>query len=497
LCCKVLRMIEQQTRLRAYEWLLTAAVALIGSIILFDRNAGINWAIWVALAVIVTLLCRRSADTAPAAPQLMLGVAAMIAAGAAARTTDINVHVGIFWLTALLLAAFLSSILVADWEEIGLFRLLTSPFRSAARVVTSTLREAGLGLRAATDSPSRPLLRRIVIVAPVVIVLFILLGGADPVIDSVIHNIGIWLPTITISARSVFFVFLLVVMVGACSRLPELKVAIPTLQPQFRNGPTGKDGIILVASTLATLLVFLILQTIYLFVQPPSEIGNGVTYAEYARRGFGQLCVVVTIVAAVILFAERFRDKEDIARLRTLRILEFAAIAAAGLILLSALRRVILYEQAYGYTLARVHATAYIVFIAALLILLALELNRGRITQTLGRRSAAFALAVVLVILYWNDQAWIANRNIDRIHATGKFDANYAASLSLDAFPALASRKDELAPADWATIRDRAVCKSIIGPFQWYEWNPLRSAAKTAKDALHLPGSSNCPRPRD
>src|SRR2546430_6048872 len=117
-------MIERHARLRASEWLLTAAIALIGSIILFDRNAGVNWAIWVALAVIVTLLCRRSADTPPAAPQLLLGLAAIIAAGADARTTDINVHVGIFWLTAFLLAAFLSTILLRDWEEIGPLRLV-------------------------------------------------------------------------------------------------------------------------------------------------------------------------------------------------------------------------------------------------------------------------------------------------------------------------------------------------------------------------------------
>src|SRR5437763_3727905 len=134
-------MIEQQEPLRAYEWLLTAAVALIGTIILFDRSAGVNWAIWVALAVIVTLLCRSSAGNAPAGPQLMLGGAAIIAAGADARTTDVNVHVGIFWLTALLLGAFLSTILLKDWEEIGLLRLVTSPFRSAARVMTSSLRE--------------------------------------------------------------------------------------------------------------------------------------------------------------------------------------------------------------------------------------------------------------------------------------------------------------------------------------------------------------------
>ena len=490
-------MIEQQTRLRGFEWLLSAAVALIGSIIVLDRSAGINGVIWVTLAVTVTLLCRRSAGPAPAGPPFLLGGAAIIAAGAAARTTDVAVHVGIFWLTAFLLAAFLSHILVSEWEEIGLFSLLTSPFRSAARVVTSALREAGLALRSATDSNSNAVLRRIIIVAPVVIILLILLGGADPVIDSVIHSISLWLPTITISERAAFFVFFFVVMIGACSRLPDLKFALPPLQPPLRYGVTGNDGTILVASTLATLILFLILQTIYLLVQPPSEIGNGVTYAEYARRGFGQLCVVVTIVAGVILFAERFRDPLDIARLRKLRRLEFATIGAAGLILLSALRRVILYEEAYGYTVARVQATAYIIFIAAFLVLLALELGRGQITQTLARRSAAFALAIVLVILYWNDQAWIMNRNIDRIHATGKFDASYAAGLSLDAFPAAANRKNELLPADWDTVRDRAACKSTRGPYHWYEWNPVRSAAISAKDALHLSAFSKCPAQRD
>lgn len=492
-------MNETSPRLRPFEWLLAAAVALTGSIILFDRDPGINWAIWVVLAVLVTLLCRRFAlaTPSPSAPATVLGIGAIIAAGAAARTTSIEVHVGTFWLTAILLAAFLSSVLVTDWEEIGLVNLLTSPFRSAARVITSSLREAGSALRAATDSPSRPLLRRIVIVTPVVVVLLILLGGADPIIDNAIHKIGVWLPTITISQRAVFFAFLLVVMLGACSRLPELRFALPQIQPQFRNGPTAKDGIVLVGSTLATLVLFLVLQIAYLFVQPPSQVGNGVTYAEYARRGFGQLCVVVTIVGAVILVAERFRDPGDVDRLRTLRRLESATIAAAGLILLSALRRVVLYEEAYGYTVARIHATAYIVFIAAFLVLLALELRRGGITSSLARRTLGVAVAVLLFILYWNDQAWIMNRNIDRIRATGKFDVNYASKLSLDAFPALAGRRNELAPADWATLRDKAACKSIRGPFQWYEWNPVRSAAKSAMDALHLVEPSDCPPRRD
>ncbi len=484
-------MTEELTRLRAIEWILAAAVGLIGSLTLFDSHAGLNGGIWVTLAVTVTLTCRRSAGLRPASPPVLLGVAAVLTAGAATRTTDVPVHVGIGWLTAFLLAAFLSSVLVDDWEEIGLARLVTSPFLSAARVATSSVRELGSALRAATDSPSRPVLRRVLLVAPVVIVLLILLGGADPVIHSVVENIGLWLPKMTISPRAPFFAFLFLVMVGACSRQPELRFAFPARPSPFRNGPTAKDAAILVGSTLATLVLFLILQTIYLFVQPPSQIGNGVTYAEYARRGFGQLCVVVTIVAAVILFAEKFRGT-DHAATRTLRRMEFASTAAAALILLSALRRVVLYEQAYGYTVARVHATAYIVFMAGVLVILATELRGGEVTRTLVRRSGALALVLLLVTLYWNDQAWIMDRNIDRVRTNGKFDVQYAASLSDDAFPTVVRRKDELPPSAWEELKDRAACKPLRGPFHWYEWNSARAAAQRARETLQLPAAPKC-----
>jgi two-component system sensor histidine kinase BaeS len=238
---------------------------------------------------------------------------------------------------------------------------------------------------------------------------------------------------------------------------------------------------------------------VYLFVHLPNQLGNGVTYAEYARRGFGELCVVVTIVGAVILFAEKLRRNSELtpavaARRSNLRALEFGTLAAAFLLLLSALRRVILYEQAYGYTVARLHATAYIVFMAGFLILLTLQLRGGGVTPSLARRTAALGFVIILAILYWNDQAWIMNRNIDRIRETGKFDAKYAASLSDDALPTIAGRKNEIAPADWIALRDRLACKRLPAPDTWYQWNAARSSARAARASLQLPAPApTCP----
>lgn len=485
-------MIEQRSGLRPVEWILTAGTALLGSAILYDSYAGINWGIWVALTVAVTLLCRRSADLARARPPILLGIAAVLTAGAATRTTDVSVHVGIGWLTAFLLGAFLCAIQAKHGEDVGVVALLRSPFEAVAKVVTSAAREIGVGVRAAIGSASRSTLRRVVIVAPVVLLLLILLGSADPVIHSLLQTVQQWLPNFTITDRAVFFVVLFLITLGACSRLRELKFAFRAPDFRWSGGPTPKDAVALVASTLATLVAFLILQAGYLFVRLPSQIGNGVTYAEYARRGFGQLCVVVTIVAAVILLAEKFREPTATAQSRTLRKMEFALIAAAGLILLSAQRRILLYEQAYGYTVARLHATAYIVFMSGFLILLFQELRRGAIASTLGRRSSAFALALTFAILYWNDQAWIMNQNIDRVRVTGKFDVKYAASLSMDAFPALVRRKNELPRAARDALMERAACQPAPVPFEWYEWNSARSAALSASKAIHLPGGSTC-----
>jgi hypothetical protein len=478
-------------------WILAALSALLGATILFDAHAGINWAIWVAITALAALYCQRSRDLGRARLPLLLAVAAVLAAGAATRTADNDAHFGIFCLTAFILGVFLVTIYETDAAGLRVFTLVKSPFIAVASVAVSAARKLASFFQGSTGSSSKTAIRRIVLVAPVVLVLIALLGGADPIIHSTIQNIGAWLPEIEMPARIIFFLVFFVVTLGAFSRLPDLKVSLPFQDAQLRGGPTAADGTVLVASTLATLVLFLVLQVVYLFVRVPGEVGSGVTYAEYARRGFGELCVVVTIVAAVVLFAEKLQRNSDAPRAGTLKNLEFGTVIAAGLVLFSALRRVLLYEQAYGYTIARVHATAYIVFMAGILILLGVELRRERITPALGRRSATLGLVVILAILYWNDQAWIMNRNIDRISTTGKFDAKYAASLSADALPTIAHRKNEIPPAEWVALRDGLACKRVAGPDEWYEWNAARSAAHDARAALQLPQVTTCPKRAD
>ena len=58
---------------------------------------------------------------------------------------------------------------------------------------------------------------------------------------------------------------------------------------------------------------------------------------------------------------------------------------------------------------------------------------------------------LVLVIGFANPEAWVAERNIERYHATGKIDTYYLSGLSADAVPTIvAGLPEELAAcATW------------------------------------------------
>jgi hypothetical protein len=225
-------------------------------------------------------------------------------------------------------------------------------------------------------------------------------------------------------------------------------------------------------SAAVVIWIFVVLQLSY-FIQPPPVLADsGVTFAEYARRGFGELSFAATIVGAIIIILEYTRPTEATEQDRKKLVrLELALLVALVLVLLSAFRRVILYEQAYGFTTARLFAQAYMVVMCLALLALGIEVARGSISIAFGRRVAEIALGVFTVLVFWNYEAWIVNRNIDRSAQDGKFDWAYAKRLSTDAMPTLIARHTEL-PPDARTVVDTWIaCTPLPAERRWYEWN--------------------------
>jgi uncharacterized protein DUF4153 len=466
-------------------WATAAAVAGFGDWMLFDALPGINWVLWTGAAV-AGLLIVSGPRGRPPRWVLVMGAAPIVIAGGAAVTASpplsalICLAIMLFLAMLMLLTAGLSP------------RSITARFAATAPPValkTAAVQALRRGVEA-TDlirsTRARAWVRGLAITLPVLVAFALLLAGADPVFaawrDAVAALLaGDFVP------RVAFFMALLVVVLGAygyASLEPEGSPAAEGKAPDRWLGST--ERFILLAGVAALFWLFLAVQVGYLFGNLPRIPASGMTFAEYARRGFGELSIVASASALLIVVSERYGNHDG--RERTLRLLTFAVIAAVLLLLCSALRRVWLYEAAYGFTTARLYARVYMYGVAVGLAMLALEVAGDFDAGRLFRRAAAAATILFIALIYWNHEAWIAGRNIDRYASTGNLDIVYLTrGLSPDAIPAIAERLPSLPEPMRSDIR-RAVQARYAARNEgrqrtWFEWNLASSRAREALNA--------------
>ena len=467
-------------------WIGAALASALGATILFDAWPGINWGIWVALASGAVIFARgRSGKPVDMPVFILLAWATVLAFGLAATDSEF-VQFLIIVSDAMLLGLAVIVTGTPSWSSLSASSLPTIPFLAPLRVWNASAREVGAFPRRFSSPRARSIVRGLLLTLPILLVLIALLRDADPVIAWSVDRITDLLPRSSILTRLAFFLFLLSLTLGANSISARQAEAQLPAMPKVTSRTIGvTEQKIVLVGVAVVLWIFVLLQVSYLFHSPPSAVGSGVTFADYARQGFAELSFAVTIVGGIVLGLEATRpaDAGQEAR-RSLVMLEAALLIALELMLVSAFRRVILYEQAYGFTAARLFAQAYMVVMAAALVVLWLELRKGSISVAFARRVAVIALAVFTVWVYWNYEAWIVNRNIDRSHATGKFDSEYATRLSRDAVPTLMARRRELPIAEQRKIDSWLGCTPSPGDRRWFEWNRSVAATRRAMSGL-------------
>ena len=116
--------------------------------------------------------------------------------------------------------------------------------------------------------------------------------------------------------------------------------------------------------------------------------------------------------------------------------------------LASALHRLELYEQAFGFTRTRLAVDAFLLCAGALFVLVVVALAIDR-RAWLPRATVLLGAVGALAFSLSDPDARIAAHNVERFEATGSIDVDYLAGLSADAVPAL------VAPAA-AAARSRA-----------------------------------------
>ncbi len=472
----------------AVIWIAAVLTSALGASILFSAEPGINWPLWIAAAsvsVVVSRLITRKKVETPLA--VLLTWATLLGFGFAFSDNDF-IHVLVLLSDAMLLGLAIISIGSESWSALSAKLLLAVPFLAPFRVWRATAYQAADAPRFTSSPRSRSLIRGTLLSVPLIIVLIVLFGSADPVIQWGTDRISAWLPDWSFPPRLIFFLFLLSITLGANSiSSRQIEPALPNFRGPDQTSTVGvTEQRMMLWSAAVVLWLFVLLQVSYFIQPPPVALDSGVTFAEYARRGFGELSFAATIVGAMILVLEYARPSTTGERDRTMMMrLEIALVVALELILFSAFRRVILYEQAYGFTTARLFAQAYMVVMSLVLIALALEVARGGISIAFGRRVAEIALGVFTVLVFWNFEAWIVNRDVARAVQTGKFDLDYARRLSGDAIPTLISRRGELGATDAANVEAAVRCRRGTSERRWFEWNRGAEAKREALRSVH------------
>lgn len=247
----------------------------------------------------------------------------------------------------------------------------------------------------------------------------------------------------------------------------------------------AREWIRAIAITLPVVLGFaaLLAGADPVFAEWRDAVGQFMAGWEFVPR-------LVFFVALLVIVSERYG--RDDGRGRALRFFTFAVIAAVLLLLASAFRRVWLYEDAYGFTTARLYAQVYMCAVAAGVVVLSLEVAGKFDAGRLFRRAAAAVTILFVVLIYWNHEGWMARRNMDRFASTGKLDVAYLArELSPDAIPAVAERLHTLPEPLRSELR-RAVWEHSAAPRNrrqraWFEWNLARARAWRALDRSFAP----------
>jgi hypothetical protein len=278
-----------------------------------------------------------------------------------------------------------------------------------------------------------PIARGALIAAPIATLVAVLLAAADPVFAS-FFNLNLDFNQL---ALDVTFIAGGALVAAGVLRLAAAEPLSRVDGPSWRLGSI--EGLVVLAVLDAVFAAFAVAQAVAATGAAGDALRTaGVTYADYARSGFFQLLWVAGITAVVLILFNRITNLTEHATRTAFQVLSLVAIGLTLLVVFVAFQRLRLYEEAYGFTMLRLYSHIFAVWIALIFLLLALDFcGLFRRRRWLVGATSVSAMLVLLVLNLINPEAIVVSLNFDRAQATHQIDAQYLATLSNDATPAL------------------------------------------------------------
>lgn len=220
----------------------------------------------------------------------------------------------------------------------------------------------------------------------------------------------------------------------------------------LKQSLTLRDAHTMLWTLVAIFIIFVVLQLRYLFAG--GSLPDGLTYATYAHRGYGQLLVATLLASAVVKYVVSSLKVTPQNRTKGLAT---ALVVLNGVVVLSAWKRLSLYEATYGWTLTRFVARLGLICIllgsVALVVWLWSKLN----SRQLYASGWYILVGVLMCAAALNPEGIIARKNITESHGrTVALDTRYLAGLSADSRPAICHYAGALREKQPQTYRNLA-----------------------------------------
>jgi hypothetical protein len=476
-------------------WALLAALGagVLAQLLFFNQLPGINYSIWV-IAVLAAALVFRPAGAPFDRLDLSLPAAAVLFALFTAIRDD-----GPLLLFDILAAGTLTlaSVIALSGREVSraaFGRLVRAggaaifvAWTGAVQLVPG-VRLLALALRPRSGSNVVRVLRGVLLALPLVLVFVALFAAADAVFETYLNRaIAVQLDWPQLTGRTVFAILATWLFAGTMVVAwlgPERDQ--PAAGPDEHRGRLGSvEAVVLLLAIDAVFAVFVILQAAYLFGGLDTLALTGMTYSEYARRGFFELIAVALVAGGVILAV----DAIVVVRTRIYKLTAVALAALTGIVLISALVRLGLYQMAYGWTELRFYALSAIGWLAAGVLATVVGLALGRV-GAVWRIMLAAGVLIAFLCNAIGPQSFVTQQNVARaadpsLVAPGGqsgLDVDYLRRLGADATSVLVADLDLLPAADQAAVRNLLADSDSrlsrqASEHGWPSWNLARSSA--------------------
>lgn len=424
----------------------------------YQKPFGIAFFLWIFISIAALFLFSFLEKTKPHRFSYVLAAAALfLSTGSFTRMepfTRFATSTGSILLLILLTITFLNGnwfyYRLLDYLLQGFIWLVAILSRPIGLMFQNTKKEADSSMDSQSEGKHKKdfsvwqIVRGFLIVIPILLVMGTLLTNADPIFKQNLEQLFKFTAFDNLEEflfRLVYVLILGYLFIGVLLNaiLPKKIQARPaTNQPSFPKFLGSVETNIVFLSINILFAAFLLVQFRYFFGGEANINVTGFTYAEYARRGFGEILAVAVLTTMVYYFflsITKLTGKKEQIIFSTLIILIFAQVL---IMLVSSYQRLVLYEQAYGFSRLRTYTHLFLPWLALLIVVI--------MVLEISRRQGHLALSILLVMfgfvvttLFFNVDGLIAKQNIQRANQSQKegfaLDYFYLSSLSTDAVP--------------------------------------------------------------